>query len=410
MTETEHPPHPQTPDSIAGVIVAEGGRVTFARFMELALTHPTLGYYPRVDRLLRRSGDFSTAPALSPFFNHAVARLITELLDAALTATPPQAPSLGPSASPAGTRAGVIELGGGEGHAAEAVLRLWDEERPKLREHVSYRILEVGPRLRATQGAAVEGLRAKGWNVAWGSDLAAACAHTRPAVIMGNEFLDALPVHLVRVDDDGLRECHVEGAAGELREAWGPLSDAAASEAGLLFGTLDPGRLAALTRDGCLELSSSLDSLFTRLAAVMPTGSLLSIDYGEWFPGLPPTAERWGGESLPLRGRTIRGYFRHQMVSDTLARPGRQDLTADVDFAAVDLHGRRHGFETVLFTSLAAFLRAAGAEAELAALEEGTACTASDPIEADRQATVLRSLLDERDLGGAFKVMLQVKE
>ena len=58
-----------------------------------------------------------------------------------------------------------------------------------------------------------------------------------------------------------------------------------------------------------------------------------------------------------------RGYFKHQLVVDILARPGRQDLTADVDFAALDLHGRREGFETVLFTTLAAFLSGGGAGA-----------------------------------------------
>jgi hypothetical protein len=77
--------------SIAELIAAEGGEVTFARFMELALTHPTLGYYSRADRLLGRRGDFNTAPALSPFFNRTLARLVTELLDAALLAGGPDA-------------------------------------------------------------------------------------------------------------------------------------------------------------------------------------------------------------------------------------------------------------------------------------------------------------------------------
>ena len=73
------------PSSIVELIDAEGGQVTFARFMEIALTHPTLGYYSRVDRLLRHGGDFSTAPALSPFFNTTLARLVTELVDASLS-------------------------------------------------------------------------------------------------------------------------------------------------------------------------------------------------------------------------------------------------------------------------------------------------------------------------------------
>ena len=108
---------------------------------------------------------------------------------------------------------------------------------------------------------------------------------------------------------------------------------------------------------------------------------------------------------------------------DPLARAGRQDLTADVDFAALDLHGRKEGFETVLFTTLAGFLRGGGAEDELRALRArladrfdppgapaAVATSEPDPLEADRQATVLANLLDEDDLGGAFKLMVQVRE
>ena len=137
------------------------------------------------------------------------------------------------------------------------------------------------------------------------------------------------------------------------------------------------------------------------------------------------------------------------MTVDPLARAGRQDLTADVDFAALDLHGREQGFESVLFTTLTAFLHAGGAQAELEALRAAFAPgppvpsapvpnrpapdEAADPLqaaglpggagllesvglpegadvlEADRQATVLANLLDESDLGGAFKVMVQVR-
>ena len=118
-------------ESIAGVVEAEGGRITFARFMELALTHPTLGYYSRVEHLLRAGGDFSTAPALSPFFSRTLARLVTELVDAALAevagvtaaasgagAAPGSSHARRPAAlsRPRLSQAGrIVELGGGRG-------------------------------------------------------------------------------------------------------------------------------------------------------------------------------------------------------------------------------------------------------------------------------------------------------
>ncbi len=326
------------------VIAAEGGRVTFARFMEIALTHPTLGYYSRVDRLLWHGGDFSTAPAISPFFNKTLARLVTELVDASLAAATIDKPS-------------VVELGGGEGHLAEAVLRYWHGERPELRGKIGYRILEVGAGLQRRQAAAVEEFAAAGWEVGWGADLEEASAGTRPVVIVGNEFVDAMPVHLVAVGGDSLRETYVQLTPPSLAQTWGELSAAAAAEIELLFGTLDPRRLEAFTEDGILEIFPGLGELTRQVATVMPSGSFVNIDYGEWFPGLPQVGECWGLEGRTKRRRTIRGYFKHQMVLDPLARAGRQDLTADVDFAALDLHGRQEGLETVLFTTLAAFLR-----------------------------------------------------
>ena len=401
---------PPGPSSIVEAIAAEGGQVTFARFMEMALTHPTLGYYSRADRLFRHGGDFNTAPALSPFFNRTVARLVTELVDASLAATPIDSP-------------GVVELGGGEGQLAEGILRYWQAERPELRGKIGYRILEVGAGLQRRQAAALEEFADAGWDIGWGSDLDEACAGTRPVVVIGNEFVDALPAHVVSVSSDQMREVYVKATQGSLLETWGELSDAARAEIELLFGSLDLRRLGAFTVDGILEVFPGLGDLTRQVARMMPSGSLVYIDYGDWFPGLAPAGERWGLEGRAKRHRSIRGYFKHQMVLDPLARAGGQDLTADVDFAALDLHGRQEGFETVLFTTLAGFLRGGGAEGELqilrAAAPHGAAAStaptaasgaAADPLEADRQATVLQNLLDERDLGGAFKLMVQVRE
>ncbi len=393
--------------TIAAVIAAEGGRVTFARFMQVALTHPTLGYYSRVGRLLRHGGDFSTAPALSPFFGKTVARLVTELVDASMAARP------GADSPPTGkgpSGACVVELGGGEGHLAQVVLRHWADERPEWRDKVAYRTVEVGARLREIQAGAVSVPMAAGWDVAWGADLQEVCRHARPVVMVGNEFLDTVPVHLVNVQGSAIREVYVTVQAPDLVETWGDLSEEAAAEIELLFGTLDPGSLRAFTDDGIIEVFPDMGRLVRSAAQCMPSGSFVSVDYGEWFSGRLPAGRPWGLEGRARRRRSVRGYFKHQMTTDPLARPGRQDLTADVDFSAVDLHGGRNGLETVLFTTLAAFLRGGGAERELADLRSQMVTGSGDALEADRQATVLTNLLDERDLGGAFKVMVQVRD
>lgn len=415
--------------SIAEVIAAEGGRVTFARFMDIALTHPTLGYYSRADRLLRHGGDFSTAPALSPFFCRTLARLATELVEAGLATSVDEGPA---PAGPQGTP-GVVELGGGEGHLAEAILGYWERERPGWRGAVAYRVVEVGRGLRRRQADTAAAMIAAGWEVDWGADLEEACAGTRPLVIFGNEFVDALPVHVVDVRGAALLEAYVETRPAGLVEAWAEVSPAATAEIELLFGTSDPSRLKPLTQDGILEVRPAARDQLEQAARLMPAGSLVTVDYGEWFRGVRPPGHEAQGFAMPgcsreahlLRRRSVRGYFKHGPTPDVLGRPGRQDLTADVDFAALDLLGLQQGFETVVFTTLSALLRGGGAEEELrnlrsamAAVERGapaadqptTAPLAADPLEADRQATVLEHLLDERDLGGAFNVMVQVRE
>jgi SAM-dependent MidA family methyltransferase len=238
--------------------------------------------------------------------------------------------------------------------------------------------------------------------------------------------LDALPVCLVDVRGDDLQELWVASDGADLLESWGEPSTETATAVELLFGTLDPVRLRPHTSDSILEVVPGFEDLVREVAAAMPAGSFVNVDYGDWFFGVGPAQSGWScgcdTRGLPLHRRTLRGYFRHQLVRDPFARPGRQDLTADVDFAALDYHGRRAGFETVAFTTLAAFLRGGGADRELQALRAvaspgavdgetpASAEAAPDLLEADRQATVLRNLLDDEDLGAAFKIMVQVKE
>lgn len=402
------------PVGIAREIAAEGGRVTFARFMELALTHPTDGYYSRTGRLLGRRGHFSTAPHLSLAFSRAVVRLLTELADASLVdASQTAVPGIaGPTDAGAIGRPplAVVELGGGEGDLVKAVLDGWQQTRPELRERLVYSIVEIGEGLRARQRKALSEVVGREWDVRWADDLTGAVAGTRPAVIVGNEFVDALPVHLVDVRGPRPLEAWVSvdpDRSGRVIELWDVLSREAEAELRFLFGAAEGDHLRALSRDGIMELRPAAGSLVRQIVSVMPEGCLLTIDYGDWLRGVEAgTGCGCDPSGEPSYGRTVRGYFRHQLVTDPYARVGHQDLTADVDFRALDLHGRETGFETVLFTSVAALLLADGGEEELSALR----ARAGDSLEADREAAVLEALLDREGLGGSFKVMLQVRE
>jgi SAM-dependent MidA family methyltransferase len=85
---------------------------------------------------------------------------------------------------------------------------------------------------------------------------------------------------------------------------------------------------------------------------------------------------------------------------------GRQDLTADVDFRALALHGAQAGFDCLVYTSLAAFLRGMGAGEELDHLR----AQAARSLDRDMEASALEALMVPGGLGESFKVMVQVRE
>jgi len=379
----------QVPASIAQAVRAGGGRVTFARFMELALTEPESGYYTRGNQVLGPHGDFTTAPHKVPAFNRAMSRLVAHVVDA----------------MPSG-RVLVADVGAGEGDLAAGILAAWGSDRPELRGRVVYRTVDLSGPLRVRQETALSSANEAGWDVAacavfpdpgfW-----AGGASPAGAVVIGNELLDALPVHRVDVRGDALREAWVrlrEGDAVTLEEEWGEVSDEAAAEFESVFGGSDPGSMRVLTRDGTVELRPAVRGLLAEWAAAYPTICVIQIDYGDRMAGPGVTGR--------LHGRTLRGYLRHQTTADPYRSVGRQDLTADVDFRALDLHGEVLGLECVLFASLAAFLRGMGGLEEAARLGEA----AGGDLAADMAGTALRALLDYDDVGGEFKIMVQVGE
>jgi len=386
------------PRGIAGEVAAAGGRVTLARFMELALTHATEGYYSAAPAFLGARGDFSTAPTLSRDFCESVARLVEELI-------------LGMLSAQKGRPVALIELGGGHGELLRSVLTRLRSEQPGLRELVTCTVVEVGRRVRARQRRALARPLREGWRVEWVPTVAAALARADgAAVVMGNEFLDALPVHVVDVQGDTVGEAWVEAMPGKeesgvvgLREKRGPLTPEAETELEAVLGTMETAALGPLTLDGAIEVRPAVGGLLDELAASGLSCCLLTIDYGRWYGmGRPDLA----GQSVTPYRRTLRGYFRHQRVDDLFVRVGRQDLTADVDFRALEWHGRRAGFETVLYATAAELLRGDSGEERLSRLK----VRAASSLEADRRAAVLQELLDPESVGGAYRVMLQVRE
>ena len=157
-----------------------GGWIDFARYMELALYTPGLGYYAAGATKLGGAGDFVTAPELSSLFSQTLARQVAQLL-----------------AQPSDE---VIELGAGSGRMARDLLLALDnlELLPS-----QYSIVEISAELRARQQETMlvlpDALRRR---VRWLDALPPRIT----GLVLANEVLDALPVHVVAWHDKTIME------------------------------------------------------------------------------------------------------------------------------------------------------------------------------------------------------------
>ena len=288
-------------------IALQGGWIPFSRFMELALYAPELGYYSAGARKLGAAGDFVTAPEISSLFGRTLARQITEIL----TQCPPR----------------ILELGAGSGRLAVDLLQ-------ELERHGSlperYDILEVSPDLRARQKALlgkqlphlinrVHWLNAPPDNIS--------------GVVIANEVLDALPVHLVRWTDGRIIERGVASNAEHFE--WQERLPQIPALARLAQHINVPD-------DTLSEISLAARGLVSTLSSRLQHGVLLFIDYG------------FGSREYyhPQRNRgTLMCHYRHHAHDDPFFLPGLQDITSHVDFtavaeAAIDAELHLYGYTT----------------------------------------------------------------
>jgi SAM-dependent MidA family methyltransferase len=298
---------------LADAVRSEGGRITFERFMELALYHPVHGYYTGHVSTIGRTGDFSTGTTIGD----SLIRGIAGWLKAEAKRLSMQV-------------AQVIELGGGSGHLASGVLRAF---MPWQR--IRYQIVEVSSRLRQIQQREL-----RGKHVQWTDSVQAALTAAKgEAILISNEFVDAFPCQRFEREAEAWKEIFL-GLDGDLwREEY---SENYALPASSTFAV----KYATGQR---VETLQSYRNWLTSLDRDLHRGAMLTIDYG----GSP--------EEIYHRrpGGTLRAYFRHQRIDGMgiYLRPGRQDLTADVNFVDLKLWGEQLGFETAQLMNQSDFIR-----------------------------------------------------
>lgn len=342
---------------IVAEIDAAGGWISFARYMELALHCPGLGYYGGGARKFGPSnegGDFVTAPELTPLFGQTLAVQIGQIMAASVPV--------------------VLEVGAGSGRlAADLLLALDACGQPPDR----YLILELSGELRARQketiAAAAPGLLQR---VAWLDSLPDGFS----GCVIANELLDAMPVHALAWRTQGLMERGVvyngDAFTWSERPAAGFLVDAA--------------RQLPVEAPYTSEIGLTATSWIAEWGRRLDAGALLLIDYG-----LPRHEYYHPGRN----GGTLRCHYRHRAHDDLFWWPGLSDITAHVDFTAVAEAGHGAGLDVLGYTSQANFLINLGLGERLASRRE------QDESSALRAAGAVQVLISLNEMGELFKVI-----
>jgi len=339
---------------IADEIGKSGGWISFARYMELALYAPGLGYYMAGARKLGRDGDFVTAPEISALYGRTLARQVQEIARDGLS--------------------DVLEIGAGSGTlAADLLVEL--EKLGALPQR--YLILELSPDLRSrsrnTLAARAPHLLER---VAWLNGLPPAFE----GVVIANEVLDAMPARVCERDGKRIIEMGVAVAGGKFE--WAPQPSGAAPAA------IDA---SCFPVDGYRsEFQHAACGFVRSLGGALARGAALFVDYG--FPR--------GEYYHPQRSTgTLMCHYRHRAHDDPFFLPGLQDITTHVDFSAIAQAGREAGLELLGYASQSQFLVGCGIT-DLLAETPAENVAAYAPLAAQAQ-----KLLSPAEMGELFKVI-----
>nr|WP_242482449.1 SAM-dependent methyltransferase [Thiocystis violacea] len=344
-------------EQIRIAIADADGLLPFDRFMELALYAPGLGYYVAGAQKFGPSGDFVTAPEVSPLFGRCLGNQCAEVLAA-----------LGGG--------DILEIGAGSGTLATQILGQL-LEIGTLPDR--YRILEPSPDLQQRQRERLrDELPPLADRCEWLTDFPTAFR----GVVVANEVLDAMPVHRFRIGEAGeLLEVFVRDGAGVLTETAAVPRSADLAEAVAALGAEG----LALTHGYSSEINLRLPPWLRALAGSMAAGLALLIDYG-----YPRSAYYQPDRHMG----TLMCHHRHQAHDDPYRLPGLQDITAHVDFTAVAEAGVGAGFDLEGFTTQAHFLIGCGIDRLMAKSED------APDLGAGAKQLLLPTAMGER-----FKVM-----
>ncbi|MBH8575757.1 class I SAM-dependent methyltransferase [Nostocaceae cyanobacterium CENA369] len=360
-------------------------RITFAEYMDMVLYHPEYGYYSsNAVKIGFKGSDFFTSSNLGADFGELLAEQFVEMWEILGRPVP----------------FSLVEMGAGQGLLALYILNYYQLHYPDFFAALEYVIVEKSLALRQEQQQRLQEFRVRWCN------LEEIPTNSITGCFFSNELVDAFPVHQFILEAGEVREIYVttredEGDKGEISspaalsfvEVTGEPSTQQLAQYFDLVGI----NFAQNTYENGYRSEINLAALdwLSIVADRLQRGYVLTIDYG--YP-----ASRYYN---PRRSQgTLQCYYQHRYHNNPYINIGQQDITAHVDFTALERWGDRCGLEKVGFTQQALFLMALGLGSRIAALSHQQI-----PIsQLLQRRESLHQLLDPMGLGG-FGVLVQSK-
>jgi SAM-dependent MidA family methyltransferase len=343
------------------------GPITFAEYMEACLYHPLYGYYTKPEQQPRR--DYFTSVDANPLFGRLLARQFRDMWDR--LARPESF--------------WLVEAGAGSGDLAKQILDHAAASWPRFYSALHYVTVERSASRRALRSKNLDAYIQK-TKLTSQQDLP---AEIRNGCVFSNELIDALPVHRVIRDGIDLREIYVGLGKNGLCDELGPLSSHALQD---FFSV----QRISLQEEQQAEVNLAACRWIAEASERLQRGFVVTIDYGH------EASELY--DERHLRG-TLLAYERHRATENVYRAPGEQDLTAHVNFSALDIYGQKCGLLRTGLASQCNFLMALARHGDFADLQLDELSEA----EQTQRRLLFKTLINPEGMGETFQVLIQHK-
>lgn len=349
------------------------GQVTFAQYMEMALYHPLAGYYTLGNEIIGAQGDFYTAPDVSHFFGKLLADQIHQMW--VICGKPQQWV--------------LVEYGAGKGLLAKDLINHCENKYMDMYLVMKYIIIEKSPSMIKKQKQILSQVSQPSRGISWLEDQKELSLEPITGCIFSNELFDSFPVHRVVKQKGKIYEIYVAYEQGQLSEVYGPLSSMEI-ENYMEELPLD------LEEGQAIEINLKMKEWLFNSASAIYKGFILTIDYGDIATNVLSPLGHNG---------TIRTYCHHRLGSNLYQYPGKQDITANVNFTDLDRWGEKAGLKPAGYLSQMQFLINLGIMEYLQELQK----TGVSDKYLLKETLAVKKLIMPEGMGTVFKVAAHYK-